>query len=115
MLFAASHILSTINIQGSNLEELQKRISVLGFFELVLCTLSVTIKSSVLVSYMYKIMIAPLWTKAMFSYNREDWDDTRYHIGTDCGYHWNSFYKINCFRRQVIGLTKMGYFFRIYL
>lgn len=55
MLFAASYILSTINIQGSNLQKLQRRISVLGFFELVLCALSVTIKSSVLVSYIYTV------------------------------------------------------------
>lgn len=80
MLFAANYILSTIKIQGMNLETIQRRISVLGFFELILCTSSVTIKSSVLVSYMYGIVIAPLWTKAMLSYNIEDWDDTHYHI-----------------------------------
>lgn len=92
LFFVAYYILSTIKIQGSNLEKIQRTISVLGFFEFILDASSVTIKSSVLVLCTYKIVIAPLWAKAIFSYHVEYWDDTHYHISTYCGYHWNSFH-----------------------
>lgn len=85
MLIAANYILSTLDIPGSNLEKNSRK----DFCPVVLWTNSlciiVTIKSLVLVLCMYEIVIMPLWTKAQFSHNIEDWGDIHYHIGTDCG------------------------------